>query len=202
MNEELTKEVVKKLMEIKGEVRGVTFEIDREYILKEKGREGLKKLEEELEKLGYPINYKEINTLGYYPVGLRALSLLAIKKVFNFDDEKIKEMGFFATKVSLIIKFFIRYIFSFQLVFNREAPKIWREHWTIGEMVPVELNEEKKYAILRLKNFNLHPVYCYYLEGYMSGLFQLMVKSPKITCEETKCSFRGDEYHEFLIKWK
>lgn len=202
MNEELTKEVAQKLMEIKGEVRGVTLGIDRDFILKEKGEEGLKKLEEELEKLGYPIKYKEIETLNYYPVGLRALSLLAIKKVFNFNDEKIKEIGFFGTKISFIIKLFIKYVFSFQKVFFQESPKIWREHWTIGEIVPVELNEEKKYAILRLKDFQLHPIYCCYLGGYFVGLFQMMVKSPKITCEETKCSFRGDEYHEYLIKWE
>ncbi len=201
-NQELTKETAKKLMEIKEEARGVTLGIDRDYILKEKGEEGLKKLEEELEKLGYPIKYKKIETLAFYPAGLRALSLLAIKKVFNFDDEKIKEIGFLGTKTSLIIKFFIRYVFSFQKVFFEESPKIWREHWTIGKLIPVELNEEKKYAILRLEDFNLHPIYCRFLEGYLSGLFQMMVKSPKITCQETKCSFREDEYHEYLIKWQ
>jgi hypothetical protein len=199
--EDITKEEVEKLMEIKGETRGVTFRIDRDYILKNKGEEGLRKVEGELEKLGHPIKYKEIETFGYYPVGLRALSLLAIKKTFGFDDEKIEEIGFFGTKSSLITKFFIKYVFSLQKVFFQEGQRIWREHWTIGEMVPTELNEEKKYAILQLKDFNLHPVYCVFLRGYLSGLFSMVVKSPKITCQETKCSFSGDEYHEYLIKW-
>jgi len=201
MNQELTKEVAKKLMEIKGEVRGVVFKTDTEYILKEKGREGLKKLEDELERLGFPTKFKEIKTMAFYPVGLRALSLLAIKKVFDFDNEKIKEMGFFATKISLIIKLFMKYFLSVQRVFLKEAPKIWRKHWTIGELVPVELDEEKKYAILRLKNFSLHPIYCCYLGGYFCGIMQMLIKTPQITFEETKCSFRGDEYHEYLIKW-
>jgi len=199
---ELTKDVAKKLMEIKGEVRGVVFGIDGAYVLKEKGKEGLKKVEEELEKFGYPIKFKEIKTMDFFPVGLRVISLLTIKKVFNFDDEKIKEMGIFATKVSLIIKIFTRYFLSVKRVFYVEAPKIWRKHWTKGELIPVEINEEKKYAILRLKNFSLHPVYCKYLEGYFPGPFQLMIKSSKMTCEETKCTFRGDEYHEYLIKWQ
>jgi len=200
--EEITKETAKKLMEIEGEVRGVVFKTDSEYLLKEEGEEGLKKLEEELEKLGYPIKFKEIKTMAFYPVGLRVLSLLAIKKVFNFNDEKIKKMGVFATKTSLIIKLFIKYFFSAQRVFYKEAPKIWRKHWTVGELTPVELNEEKKYGILRVKNFNLHPIYCCYLEGYFSGILQMLIKTQKITCEETKCTFRGDEYHEFLLKWQ
>jgi len=199
---ELTKDVAKKLMEIKGEVRGVVFGIDGAYVLKEKGKEGLKKVEEELEKLSYPIKYGEIETFNYYPVGLRVLSLLAIKKVFNFDDKKIKEMGFFGTKISVIVKFFIKYVFSPKKAFNAQTSRLWREHWTIGDLIPVELNEEKKYAILRLKNFSLHPIYCKYLEGYFPGPFQLMIKISKMTCEETKCTFRGDEYHEYLIKWK
>ncbi len=202
MDQELTKEIAKKLMEIKGEARGVTFKTDTEYILKEKGEEGLKKVEEELEKLSYPIKYKEIKTMEFYPVGLRALSLIVAKKVFNFDDEKIKEMGFFATKKSLIIKLFIRYFLSVQRVVFKEAPKMWGKHFTVGELVPVELNEEKKYAILRLKDFALHPIYCTYLGGYFCGVLQMLVKTPQLTFEETKCIFKGDEYHEYLVKWK
>lgn len=189
-------------MEVKGETRGVTLTIDRDYILKNKGEEGLKKVEEELGELGYPIKYKEIETFGYYPVGLRALSLLAIKKVFDFDDKKIEEIGFFGTRVSLVAKFFIKYISSVPKVFLREGQKIWRKHWTIGRLVPIEFNKEKKYAVLQLKDFNLHPIYCIFLRGYMSGLFSLIIKSPQITCQERKCPFKGDEYHEYLIKWQ
>ena len=202
MNQEITKETVQKLMEIKGEVRGVTFKTDIEYILKEKGQEGLKKVEEELEKVGAPIKYKEINTMIFYPVGLRALSILVIKKVFNFSNDKIKEMGFFATKISLIIKLFTRYFLSLQRVFFKEAPRIWKKHWTIGELIPVELNEKKKYAIIRLKDFDLHPLYCQYLGGYFCGVLKLIIKTAEITSEETKCTFLGDEYHEYLIKWE
>jgi hypothetical protein len=202
MDREITKESVKKLLEIEGEVRGVVFKTDGEYILKEKGQEGLNKLERELKNLGQPIKYKKIETLAFYPVGLRAISLLVIKKVFNFDDEKIKEMGFFATKTSLIVKLFIRHFLSIQRVFFKEAPKIWRKHWSAGEINPIELNEEKKYALLRLKGFSLHPIYCCYLEGYFRGILQMIVKSSQIMSEETKCSFRGDKYHEYLVKWE
>jgi hypothetical protein len=202
MNQELTKEVARKLMEIKGEVRGVVFKTDADFVFKEKGKGGLKKVEEELKNLGFPIKYKEIKTMAFYPVGLRALSLLAIKKVFNFEEGKIREIGFFATKVSLVIKLFIRYFLSVRRVFLKEAPKMWKKHWTVGELIPVELNEEEKYGILRLKNFNLHPIFCCFLEGYFAGVAQMVIKSPQITCQETKCFFRGDEHHEYLLKWK
>jgi len=201
--EEITKEEIEKLIEVKIETRGVVFKTDGEYILEKKGKAGLKELEVALEKLGHPIKYKEIKTMGFYSAGLRILSLLVIKKIFNFDDEEIKEMGFVATKKSLIIKLFIRYFLSIQRVFFKEAPRIWQKHWTRGVLAPVELNEEKKYAVLRLKDFDLHPLYCSaYLRGYLSGILQMLIKTPKITCREIKCSFRGDEYHEYLLEWQ
>ena len=201
--EEITKEEVEKLMGIKIETRGVVFKTDGEYILERKGKAGLKKLEAELERLGSPIKYNQIETMGFYPAGLRVLSLLAIKKVFNFDNEKIVEMGFVATKKSLIVKLFIRYFLSTRRVFFKESPRMWQKHWTKGVIIPIELDEKKKYGILRLKDVNLHPLYCSsYLRGYFSGILQMLVKSPKITCQETKCPFRGDEYHEYLLKWQ
>jgi hypothetical protein len=202
MNQELTKETVKELMEIKGEVKGVTLKTDADHVLKEKGEEGLKRLEIELESLGCQIKYREIKTMAFYPVGLRAISLLAIKKVFNYDDKKIEEMGFLATKRSLIVKLFVKYFLNLQRVFSKEAPRLWKKHYTIGELIPVELNEEKNYAILRLKEFNIHPILCLYLGGYFCGITQMIVKAQQINFKETKCTFRGDDYHEFLITWK
>jgi len=110
-------------------------------------------------------------------------------------------MGVFAKKMSLIVKLFVKYFPSLRRVVINEAPKIWKKHWTIGELIPVELNEKEKYAILRVKGFNLHSVYCHYLAGYFAGILQMLVKLPKTNSQETKCSFKGAPYHEFLIKW-
>jgi predicted hydrocarbon binding protein len=193
------KEKFKKIMKIKGETRGVVLKTDEEFILREKGEEGLKKIEKELKRFGYPIKYKEITNMAYYPVGLRILSLLAIKKVFNFSEKEIRKMGADAPKISLIIKFFMQYFLSLQKTL-KEISKIWRKHYTVGELIVVESNEEKKFIILRLKDFNLHPIICFYLAGYFSTVLKMIVKKP-VFCQETKCFFRGDKYHEYLFKW-
>jgi hypothetical protein len=198
----LNKEIIDKLMEIKGEARGVVLKTDEEYILKEKGKKGLEKLEKRLKELGHPIKYNQIKTMNFYPVGLRILSLLVIKEIFNFDDKEIQRMGIFATKMSFIIKLFTKYFLSLRRVLMNEAPKIWTKHWTVGKLVPVKLDEKEKYAILRVVDFNLHPVYCVYLRGYFEGMLQMIVKPSKIISQETKCFFKGDPYHEFTVKWQ
>lgn len=193
---------IKELSSIKGEVRGVALKTDGDYILKEKGKEGLEKLEKKLKDWGFEIEYEKINNMLFYPAALRIASLLAIKEVFEFNDQKMQDIGFYATKKSLIIKLFLKFFVSANRVFYKESVKIWKKHYTFGKLVPVELNEDKKYGIIRVEDFNLHPIYCSYLGGYFSGILQMLVRSSKINPEETKCFFRGQDCHEFLIKWQ
>jgi len=195
----LTKEIAKKLMEIKGEVRGFAFKDDAEFILKEKGEEGLKKLEDELARVGYPIEYKKIKLMNFYPIGMQILNLLAIKKVFNFDDNKFREMGAFESKLPLAVRFFMRYFVSFKTM-AKQTSKMWKKYYTAGDLQVSTYNEAERYAILRLKNFRLHPLHCRVLEGYFPNSAKMVVRRP-VTCKETKCLFLGNAYHEFLLKW-
>lgn len=204
MSDGLTPESIKELMEIKGEARGVHFKNDADFVLKEAGRDGLIKVEEELKRLGYPIKYSEINQFDFYPIGLRAISLLAIKKVLNWPDERVKDLCSYAMHVSWIIKLFMKYFFSLDKV-CREAPKFWEKYFTLGELNVEELNEEKQFVIIKIKDFNLHPVYCRCFEGVLSGMVKMVVKSKRITCEEIGCSFSGGKEmaeHKFLVKWE
>ena len=199
MEQIITKEIAKRFMAIKGEVRGVALKSHQDFILKEKGEEGLKKLEEEMARLGYPIKYKEIRITDFYPVGLEVVALLAIKKLFDFDEEKFEEIGIFQSKISWIIKLFMKYFGSLEMLVDR-APDIWKKYYTIGDFKVVELNELKRYIVLRVENFKLHPLHCRHVKGYCYNVIKMVVKKP-VTCQEIKCPFRGDEYHEFLIKW-
>jgi len=199
--EKISKEEIKKLMEIEGEVRGVVFQTDAEYVRLKKGEEGLKILKEKTKELGYPIEYEQIKTMDWYPVGLRVVSLLAAKEAFNWGNEEIWDMGNSAPKYSFIVKLLLKYFLSLRRSLE-ETSTYWRKHYTVGDLEFVELNEEKKYFILRLKNFKLHPILCTYLTGYFHRFGQYVIKGEKITIEETKCMFKGDPYHEFLGRWE
>lgn len=196
----LTKELADELMKIKGETRGFNLEHDTRWILKNWGEEGLKKVERKLKRVGYPIEYKKLKIMDFYPAGLRAISLLAIKEVFNLDKEGVRNVCAFHPKISLVMKLFAKYFYSIPVVMD-QGPNIWKKYWTVGELVSVDYNKEKKHAIFRIKEFDLHPTFCNCMEGYFKGAAVLVLRNREITCEETKCTFRGDEYHEFLLKW-
>lgn len=195
----LTKKEADKLIKMKGEARGIVFKVDWDYINETKGKQGIKKLEAKMAELGFPFKYEEIRSMDFYPLGLYIISLLSTKEVFNFDKKDILEMGASIVKFSLFMKIFFKYFISLDLI-AKQVPKMWRKHYTVGEMEMPDFSEEKRYAILRIRNFKDHPVHCILTTGYFVKVAQLVVKAPA-TCEETKCIFRGDEYHELLMKW-
>ena len=201
MEEIITKDTIKKLMEIGGEVRALAIKPDGQFILKEKGPSGLKKVEYQLKEWGYPIEYKKIKEGNFFPVGIKALSLLAIKEVFGFDDAKIREICAFHPKTPLVIKIYMKYFYSISKI-TEKIQEMWRRYWLVGDLVFVEHNEKENYIILRIKDLNLHPIVCRCFEGYFQSFAELVFGKREITCEETKCFFKGDEFHEYLIKWQ
>ncbi len=200
-DEILTKELVRELMRIEGEARGIHFKNDADFILKEKSEVDLKKVEEELKKNGCPLKYKNIKNLGFYPIGWRAISLLAIQKVFSWNDEDMRKLGKFATNVSFIIRLYMKFFYSIEMIVNK-APKIWSEYFTKGQLAISDYNEKEKYAIIEIKNFALHPVYCRVLEGYFENFIKMITKTKEAKCQEKKCTFTGQDCHQFEIIWK
>jgi len=199
MKQIISKKEFDELMKIKGEVRGMSLKIMASFILREKGKEGLKKIEETITKLGYPIKYKDIKTMTFYPVGLEAITELALKRIFNFGKEEFKKLGEFAPKSAIVVRLFMRYLFSMNSLING-IPKMWKIYYTVGSLKVAEFNEEERYIILRLENFRLHPAECQIYLGYFPTVIQMVV-GKKVTCKETKCVFEGNDYHEFLLEW-
>lgn len=195
----ISKEELERLMAIKGEVRGLALKSHGDFIMKEKGEQGLRRLEETLEDLGCAINHKEIEAMRFYPIYLEVIALVVIRRLFNFGDEKFIEIGEFGSKLSLIIRLFMKYFISIKLM-AKQTPRIWGKYYTIGSLKMSGLDEVKKQLVLRLEDFNLHPLHCLHLQGYFSNVVKMVTKSP-VSSEERKCIHRGDECHEFLLKW-
>lgn len=199
MNQLISEEKTKEFMKIEGEVRGTTLKAYGEYIFKEEGESGLKKLEDAIAGLGYPIKYQEMQAMEFFPIGYQAITIEVIKSLFNYSPDKFQEFGRFSAKFSLIIRLFMKYFVS-PKEFMRRAPTIWKKSYTVGNLEIVEFDQEKKRAVARVKTFKLHPLQCHILKGFFSSVLGMMLAA-KLTADETKCVYQGDEYHEFLLKW-
>lgn len=195
----VSKQEIERLKRIEGKVRGIAFKLEFEFIKSEEGGEGVERLEEEMEKLGFPIRYKEIEKMKFYPLKVWGVFLLSMKRLFDFDDEKFERMGEFESKVSLIMKIFMKHFVSVERV-AKVVPKMWRMYFDVGDLRITEFDEDQGYIYGKLANYALHPVHCQYLRGYFANIIKMVVNKP-VTCQETKCVHRGDGYHEFFLEW-
>lgn len=201
MEQVISKEELEELMKMKEEIRGSAIKNAATFTFDKRGKEGLRRLEEEIAKLDYQIKLEEVKEIQLYPLGLAIASLVIMKRLFNFSDKDFQEMGGRSVKVSIVVRSLMQFLtpFSFEQIIRR-LPEIWKRINPIGELKTVKLDQDERYLILRLEDYRTHPIQCQILIGAFSSLIQI-VSGKKTTCEEIKCIYRGDEYHEFLIKW-
>ena len=196
------KETIDRLSKTKYQERGTGFKAIVEYIEKKEGKKALSKIEEKLAQYGYPVNSKEIRALGWYPVGFTAALLFAVSEVLNWGEKEMKEMGKAEPKVSFLVRYLAKYLISIKRLYQA-ATIFWKKTYSFGKLETIELNEKEKYAILRIKDFNVHPFFCRYLEGYFETISGFVLRGAiKIWSQEVKCNFKGDSFHEFIIRWE
>jgi len=213
MNKEATEtslfsfEEIKHTMENPCKIKGSAFKGELEYILAKKGENGLKAVEEKTKKLGYPIRYKEIQETQWYPIGLKMISFYAFLTTFNWGKKELVEIAESSVRVSYIVKFFMKHFASPEKIFKVAAPRLWKRYFSAGFLEASDFyNIEKRggggQGILRIKNLKIHPFYCSYLGLFFVGIAKLTdPRFKEINIEETKCMFKGDDCHEYLLKW-
>jgi len=196
----ITKEKADEVMTIKGEARGFAIKDDISYINSKFGQEGVDKIEAEMEKLGFPIKYNDIRQMDFYPVGLAGITQLVIKKLFNFDDQEYRKMGFFNARLPIPVRLFLRHFLSLKVLASH-GQKLWRKYYRVGNYRVSEINEKEGYVISIIDDFNITRTLCHTISGYLAGLVQMTINKPT-TGKEIKCTFLGDDHHEFLVKWE
>ncbi len=193
-------EIKKELQKIEGKVKAEVIFVQKDYIIYKEGEEGLEKLMKKLEEMDVFFDFKKVKPSAWVDEWINSLILVTAKNIFNWTEEDIFQMGRHSPRASFFIKSMMQYIVSLEVMF-KNANTYWKKQQDFGEVEAVELNNDKKYAIVRIKDFKTNPLVCIYHAGYFQGAVELSVKSEKVTVEETKCRHRGDEYDEFLIKW-
>ncbi len=200
--EELDKKLAKRLLGKEGEARGVTLATDANFVKENFDEKELGKVEEKIKEVGGSLAYREIRPTAFYPIGLRAVSLLAVRDTFNLSEKQIEEMGREAPRNSWLIKLFARFFLSVAEIAS-QADKIWEKHYTAGKLEIETLKEEEREIIIRLKELDLHPVFCVYLKGYFSAILEMTIDSP-VEAERVKCPLEDKrvKWHEYKVTWQ
>jgi len=199
---ETIEESLERMKSIQGNVRGEVLRTHAAYIRYREGEEGVRKVEERLSSLGYPVKLEDARNDQWYPEFQSVLTILIAREIFNWTEEDILHMGESAPKQSFIIKMFIKYFVSVQEVFDR-ASQYWEKHFDFGALEKGELNEEEGYIKVRIKGYRFHPLICGpYFIGYLQSVARLSMKAKEVRAEKMACTFQGDSYDEYRISWE
>jgi hypothetical protein len=196
----ISKEELEKINQIQGEVIGLSIVEDLDFVLKKEGKEGLKKLEEELRNLGYSFICKEIKKYQRYPISLNMLVLVLAQKLFNWKDETLRELGRANARAGLMMKLMLRFFISLERTI-KEAGKYWQKYFTIGKLEVEKFQEKEHYFEIVLRNFEGNPNFCRVLEGYFWQIISYVLPKENLKVEEIECPFQGGKVHRFKVIW-
>ncbi|MBD3208442.1 MAG: hypothetical protein GF370_03235 [Candidatus Nealsonbacteria bacterium] len=201
MEETTLQERIQKISLAEGKTRGVVMKPDIQFIIRKRGREGVEQVENEMEKLGVPLDLDNIRISKYYPIGIRTIFLLTAKRILGFSDQDMREMGTEVPKFSSIMRFFMKSFLMDENVFFQKAPSYWEKFVSVGEVTVPYFDAGRNVATVRLDDFNIDPVFCPYVEGVFSSFVKIITGANKVHSKETECSFKGGDYHEFELSW-
>lgn len=196
----LGKEQAALILAIPGEVRGLALKPNLDYIAAFRGKGDVAKLEEAMAALGVPLLHKDIKPMKFYPIGYDIIGMALMEDVLGMKPEDFFHMGVFGMKSSWFFRILFKYFISPSLTI-KQAPYVWHEHYTVGSLEPMEVDEQNGHVVLALKNFLLfRRSLCHNVRGYIAGVWQMVVNA-NVSVEERACQLEGALSHEFVISW-
>lgn len=144
-----------------------------------------------------------IRSTGWYPYKAYTDFLCAIANhVHSGDAEFFKKVGLKTGTVDMntIFRVYVTLASSERLI--RSCTKIWESTYNnAGFMEAVAWNPDN--TVLRICNFpQMHPYHCNLLVGWMIATMDSIGLKVDPGSRETKCTSKGDEYHEFVATWQ
>ena len=181
-----------------GKLRGVVLCTDAKYVRKHYGKQALGYIETFTSELGYPIAYDSIKTMAWYPAVLRGISLLAIKKMLDFQDDDLRNMGWAAPRNSIITKLMMRYFASLSTLIDK-LPAYWRKNYSVGSLTGILTDHS---AQLCLEGLEIPAKLLPYLEGYFTSVVSMVIgNDSNIRMTDIEYVDGDSPCYKLTIKW-
>jgi len=199
-NKEKLQKITNELVKKEGNIIGDVVKSHEKFIRFKEGDEGLKKIEEETRELGYPVDFKNIKPQEWYPVFLPVIIFVIAKDTFKWNKDDIKESATFVLKNSFILKTVLRYFVSVDRL-PEIFLKFWKKSYDFGELEIVSMDKDRKKMIIRIKNYDVHPINCIAFSAMGKEMVKYVTAKEDVDIKETKCIHKGDEFHEYIVTW-
>jgi len=195
----LSEDEIERIEETPGEIIGASLKEDIGFLIRKEGEKGVKRVEEELERIGHPLQLKKIKTFHWYPFYFTFFIHAINKDLFQWNDEDFRENGRLSAKLSVVLKIGIKYFISIERTL-KHVNKAWRMYCTVGE-VTSDYHQDEHLIIITFTGFTGHPTFCRSLEGFAWQVFAYHLPTDNLVVKEIECPFSGGSAHRFELKW-
>ncbi len=163
--------VADEIMSKPGNIVGAAVNAQSDYVIKKEGEDGLRRVEQVMDELGYPFSFQDLDRFEMYPENYDVLRVYVAKEIFNWTDENIFAMGKNSLTISRVLRIAMGFV-SLERTFSK-AGFLWDKHFDFGELIPVEIDMEEKYMKLRMIDYDFHPIMQKYFRGYFSAVTEV-----------------------------
>jgi hypothetical protein len=192
-----TDKEIREMSQVSGKVSGGGLLEDYRVLKGLLSAGDLKKFEDASGLLNPPLDYGKIKEFSLYPAIFNARFFYLIKKLFKWDDIKLREAGKLMPKTSWITRFFLRYLVSGEII-KKSAPKYWREYYTDGDLIVTKF-EEGQGMEMEEAGMEIPPPMLVYLEGATEAIYESFRKGA--ICKTERIVRSGGNVYKFKIKW-
>jgi hypothetical protein len=195
---------------LKKDISEIMKDVDRErasdikHIVKcvkeKEGENGFNDLVKELAKYDFKLpDVKKLGPMEWAPRFLPRIFLIGAIYFFDWTEEEVFNMGKKFITYSKPIKIFMKWFSSTKSTIEKIA-KDWNKYYTHGSASIKEFNENKKYSVLEIKDFDIHPLTIMYFEGIFTKILEIATGSKKVEVKEFE-NKDNHKYHKFKAKW-
>ncbi len=189
------------IMSQPGNAKGLTFEPMEKYIEQRKGKEGVKKIENAMDELGYPFSFSEVEEYSWYQESLSTLIIYLTQVIFGWDEDDVYKMGYSDPSISPILQVAIKFV-SLKSAFE-QGPGVWEKHYDFGSLAPETLDEENKKVTVKVLNYKQADFMQAYFRGYFSRLTEIITGSEVIESKHKECNDPEASVCDlYIVRWE
>lgn len=193
-------EKIKTLRGKEGDTKAEAIKFCLRYIEKKEGREKKDKVLAKLKEFGFEEDHKKLGPFDWVRESTLIILYLVLIEFFNWSEEDIFKMGEEEPKASFIARILMNML-SVEKVIEK-APRYWRKFYNFASIEVSEINKEEKFLVFRVYDYDFDPIGCIYHKGFLLTLTKFTIKGKNHSIEETKCIHKGDDFHEYIVKWE
>lgn len=182
-------------------IRGLTFAGAVEYVRRNFGEEGIKKVLDNLPEEQRKIVSSKFPAMEWYQLSIFTNFLNTADKILGKGDHNIcYQAGKTSAEAAFsgIYKIFLE--FGGPQIFLKKAALAWR---ALNDKGYLEIGVAKEnYATGKVKEYeNPDKCYCFFLTGYFEKVLELS-GGKNVLVKEEKCRLTGDDCCEYKATWE